>query len=107
MYISSCQWIFTMYALAHELINHIDTKAKCHLNKLTGKGTLRQVFICLRSRTPYPRPHTLYVYVYSIRSILFHTGKGGGGRVEPERRSEGQQYTKLGRKCQHAVLCMI
>ncbi len=33
----------------HWLINYVDTKAKCrHLKKLTCKGTLRQVFICLR-----------------------------------------------------------
>jgi hypothetical protein len=33
----------------HGLINYTDTKAKCrHLNKLICKGTLRQVFICLR-----------------------------------------------------------
>ncbi len=32
--------------LAHGLINNTDTKAKCcHLNKLTCKGTLQQVFI--------------------------------------------------------------
>jgi hypothetical protein len=32
-------------------------------------------------------------------SILIHTGKGGeeGGRIEPERRLEGQKLTKLGR----------
>jgi hypothetical protein len=31
------------------LINYIDIKAKCcHLKKLTCKGTLRQLFICLR-----------------------------------------------------------
>jgi hypothetical protein len=31
------------------LINYIGTKAKCrYLKKLTCKGTLRQVFICLR-----------------------------------------------------------
>ena len=32
----------------------------------------------------------------------WHTGSGGkwGGRFEPERRSEGQQFTKLGRKYQ-------
>ncbi len=29
--------------------NYIDTKAKCrHLKKLTCKGTLRQVFVCLK-----------------------------------------------------------
>ncbi len=33
----------------HGPINYIDTKAKCrHIKKLTCKGTLRQVFICLR-----------------------------------------------------------
>jgi hypothetical protein len=29
---------------------------------------------------------------------LIHTEKGEGVRVEPERREEGQQFTKLGRK---------
>jgi hypothetical protein len=34
---------------AHGLIIYKDTKAKCrHLKKLTCKGTLQQVFICLR-----------------------------------------------------------
>ncbi len=39
-----------------------------------------------------------YEYLYGI---LIHTGKGGGGRVEPERRREGQQFTKMGQKYQH------
>ncbi len=66
--------------------------------KLACKGTLRQVFICLRSRTPSstpPPPYTLYLckqYSYS------HREGGWGERVEPERRLEGQQFTKLGRK---------
>jgi hypothetical protein len=35
----------------------IEGNAKCsHLKKLTCKGTLRQVFICLWPRTPYPFP---------------------------------------------------
>jgi hypothetical protein len=35
------------------LIEYIDTKAKCrHLKRLTCKGTLRQVFICLRPPPP-------------------------------------------------------
>ncbi len=38
-----------------------------------------------------PPPLTNCIRVYSI---LIHTGKGGGGRVEPERRLEGQQFTK-------------
>ncbi len=65
--------------------------------------TLRQVFICLKSRTPYPPPpvtHCIIVY-----SILIHTGKRGRRwRVEPERRLEVQQFTKLGRKYQHDSL---
>jgi len=37
----------------HGLNNYVDTKAKRrHLKNLTSKGTLRQVFICLRS--PFP-----------------------------------------------------
>ncbi len=52
------------------------------------KGTLRQVFICLRLRTPFPPPLT---HCLRVNSILIHTGKKGGGRVEPERRVEGQQ----------------
>ncbi len=35
--------------LLMDLINYIETKAKCrHLKKLTCKRTLRQVFVCLR-----------------------------------------------------------
>jgi hypothetical protein len=29
---------------------------------------------------------------------LFTDGRGEGGRVKPERRGEGQQFTKLGQK---------
>ncbi len=40
--------------------------AKCHhLKKLTCKGTLRLVFICLRPRTPYHQP-TQTVYVNTV-----------------------------------------
>jgi hypothetical protein len=108
----------------HGLINYIDTKAKwSHLKKLTCKETLRQVFICLRpspllgfclgwskplnnmvsNKTQHPPPshsHTLSVY-----TVLW-AGKGGG-RVEPERRLEGQQFTKLGRKDQLLYLQSI
>jgi hypothetical protein len=72
--------------------------SKCrHLKKLSCKGTLRQVFICLRPRTPYPPPvHTVKVY-----TVYFFAQERGGGRTEPERRREGQQFTKLGQKYQH------
>jgi hypothetical protein len=42
----------------------------------------------------------LNVYKFGL-CILIHTGKGGEGDIEPERRLEGQQFTKLGRKYQH------
>ncbi len=58
--------------------------------KITYKGTLRP-----EPHTPPPL-HTVYVY-----TVYLGTGKGGGGRVEPERRLEGQQLTKLGPKYQH------
>ncbi len=58
------------------------------------KGTLRQVFICLRPEPPLARFIRVYI-------ILIHSWKGrGAGRVEPDRRLEGQQFTKLGRKYQ-------
>ncbi len=44
--------------------------------KIDLKRTLRQVFICLRPRTPYPPPLTPCKRVYSI---LIQTGKGGKG----------------------------
>jgi hypothetical protein len=65
--------------------------------RLICKEILRQVFICLRPRTPYPTLNTVYVYtVY----VLIHTGDGGGGGVESERGLEEQQFIKLGRKYQ-------
>ncbi len=80
-------------------IRLIECKSKCrHLKKFTCKGTLRQVFIWLRPRTPIPStPYSLY----NVYRILIHTGGGGGGEVELERMEEGQQFTKLGWKYQH------
>ncbi len=72
-----------------------------HLKKLTCKGILRQVFIRLRPKTLYhppPFPYTLYQCLQHTYSV-FTQGRGGrGGRVEPERRGEGQQFTKVGLK---------
>jgi hypothetical protein len=45
-----------------------------------------------------PPPYTLYT---CIKVYLFTKGKGEVGRVEPERRLDGQQFTKLGRKYKH------
>jgi hypothetical protein len=60
----------------------------------SSKGTLRQIFICLRRRTPYPSPlHTKYLF-----------WREGGEQSELERKVDGQQFTKLGRKYQHVWL---
>ncbi len=74
-------------------IRLIEVNSKCcHLKKMTWKRTLRHMLFCMRPRTLYT-VHCICVY-----RIIIHAGKGGGGRVEPERRLEGQQFTKLGRK---------
>ncbi len=63
--------------LHHKKIRLIEGNAKCrHLKKLACKGTLQQVFLCLKARTPIPPPpYTMYLciqYIYSHR-------KGGSG----------------------------
>jgi hypothetical protein len=61
-------------------IRLIEGNAKCrHLKHGPVKG-----LTCTNT-------HCMRVY-----STLIHTGKGG--RVEPERRGEGQQFTQLGPK---------
>ncbi len=50
--------------------------------------------ICLRPGTSYPPLHTVYVYTV----YLFTQGRGLEGRVEPERRVEGQTVHKAGLK---------
>jgi hypothetical protein len=79
---------------------NVEGNAKCrHLKIDLYEGTLRQVFICLRPRTPQPPPPPLYtVYVFTV--YLFTQGRGKG-RVELERMFEGQQFTKLDQKYQH------
>ncbi len=47
-----------------------------HLKKLTCKVTLRQVFICLRPRTPCPPPILHTVYMYTV--YLFTQGRRRG-----------------------------
>jgi hypothetical protein len=44
-----------------------------------------------------PSPlHTVYVH-----TVTYSHREGGRGRVEPKRRGEGKQFTKLGQKNQH------
>jgi hypothetical protein len=84
----------------HGLINYIDTIAKCrHIKKFTCKGTLRQVVYPSEAPSPHnstPPPPSLCKY-----TLLCHREGGTKGRVEPERRLEGQQFTKLGWKFKH------
>ncbi len=54
------------------------------------------------SNTPYLLPATHCLYI-----LYFDTGKGGVGGVEPERRLEELQFTKLGRKYQHDRLYLL
>jgi hypothetical protein len=50
--------------------------------KIICKGTLRQMIICLRPRTPYHPPHTLYsIHVYSILIYTIKEGGWGGGEL--------------------------
>jgi hypothetical protein len=46
------------------------------------------------AQNPIPPPLTYCILVYSI---LIRTGK----KFKPEKRLDGQQFTKLGRKYQH------
>jgi hypothetical protein len=73
-----------MKTIGRRKIRLIEGSAKCrYLKKLICKGTLRQVFIYLRPRTPYTPPLTHCIRVYSL---LINMGKGEGWRVEPVRR---------------------
>ncbi len=70
--------------------------AKCQQQQkiFTCKGTLRQVFILSVWGSEPPPPHTVYKF-----TVYLFTHEGG--RVEPERGLEGQEFSKLGRKYQH------
>ncbi len=82
-----CNWTFGKWTFGNWTFSNW---ALCNwtLKKLICKGTLRQVFICLKPRTPYSSPppfRTINVYS-TVYSTLIHTGKG---EVEPKRRGEG------------------
>jgi hypothetical protein len=72
--------------LARRKIRLIESNEKCcHLKKLICKGTLRQLFIFLKPRTPYkPPPHIQSVNVYTV-----HTWKGGGGDLNQREGTRG------------------
>jgi hypothetical protein len=72
---------------------------------MSSSRTLRHGVFLSEAQNPMSPPPLYTVYVY-INSKLIHTGKGGGGRVEPQRRGEGQQFSKLRRKHQHDCISM-
>jgi hypothetical protein len=83
----------------HGLINYIDTKVKYrHLNKIYlycdfAAGVYLSVL--------YPPPCPLHCIRTSYMYLFTQRVGGEGWRVQPKRRLEGQQFTKLSRKYQH------
>jgi hypothetical protein len=62
-----------------------------HLKKLTRKGTLRQVIICLRPRThTLPPLHTVYVY-----TVYLFT-QGGEGELNQREGDRGDYRSQSG-----------
>jgi hypothetical protein len=57
-----CFWI----RYKHGLINYKDTKTKCHLKKLTSKGTLRQVLEFIDRRYSESCWHFLGGWVWTV-----------------------------------------
>jgi hypothetical protein len=75
------------------------TEGNAKSKKITCKCALRQVFICLRLRSPYPPPPPLHtVYVYTVQYILIHTWNGGGGESLTTEKGRGATVHKAGTK---------
>jgi hypothetical protein len=78
--------LFSLSPWTNQLYRHLSKMPSS--KKLTCKGTLRQVFFCLRPRITYPSPLLHSVNVYAVY-LFTQGGGGGGGRAEPERSLEG------------------
>jgi hypothetical protein len=78
---------------------------------MLGRGTKNNIF-CFRSinrhfvsMKPIPGEYDIQRGLKYTEHCTSTQGWGGGsGGVEPKRRLEGQQFTKLGRKCKHDCL---
>jgi hypothetical protein len=91
--------LYRVYTQHHGLINYIDTKAKCrHLKKLTCKGTLREVIMCLR-----PPPLLGFCLGWSSNFVGSESGQIQSVKLLQNMASSRTQHppTKLGRKYQH------
>ncbi len=98
----------TVFSVKRRKMRHIEGNAKCrHRTTLTCKGTLWQVLICLRPRTPYPPPlysaymYTLYLFTHGGgegESLAREKGRGatGGNRGEYSHKKLGWKYQRDG-----------
>ncbi len=78
----------------NQLNRQQSTKRKCrHLQKLTCRGTLQQVFICLRPppNTPHPLPAAYCLSILSLTVLCYR--KGGEGEELNQR--EGYRGNSL------------
>ncbi len=83
-----CMWAreLIFFCWTNNLQYPVEGNAKCRHLKNDLKGTLRQVFFCLRPRIPYP---SLLTHCLRVYRILIHTGKGGGGTVNQREEKRG------------------
>jgi hypothetical protein len=82
-------------------IRLIEGNAKCrHPKKLACQGTLRQVFICLRPRTPYHPPPPPITHCKRVYITVYLILQGRGGRRESWTREKwrGATVHKAGSK---------
>ncbi len=84
-YIKSSRKIPYFHFIRRNTTHRMQCKG-CHLKKLTCKGTLRQVFICLRPEPHTRPPYTMYM---CIQVYLFTQGRGGGGDMSQRERERG------------------
>ncbi len=98
--------LFTLYFLTlhRRKMGLIEGNPMSSSKKIPVKELCGRCLSVWGPETHSPLPlHTVYVYtVY----LVTHRKEVEGGRMEPERRLEGQQFTKLGRKYKNDWLCL-
>ncbi len=87
-------------------IGLIEGNAKCrHLKKNWPVNGLCSR--CLSVWGPVPQATPSHTVLYTCIQDTYSHSEGGKEKVEPERRIEGQQFTKLSRKYQHDFLHLL